>query len=178
MIPKLASHILHQTSRAAATAQNYTFRNVLGFQSPSTASGGLGSWSGAGSSSWGSYGAGPGGAKYSSGSRFYSGYQVSFFLSIAFHVFEHLSIECWSCSHAGQLGNVSGSSSKPNGRRRGIALFSSRSSDNPVANTCKEQLVVSLWHWEVKAGGFIGRAQDGSIAPGSSKTCPRACSSQ
>ncbi|KLO17511.1 hypothetical protein SCHPADRAFT_846456 [Schizopora paradoxa] len=75
MIPKLASHILHQTSRAAATAQNYTFRNVLGFQSPSTASGGLGGWSGAGSSSWGSYGAGPGGAKYSSGSRFYSGYQ-------------------------------------------------------------------------------------------------------
>lgn len=76
MIPKFAAHLLHHTSRAAASAQNYAFRNVLGFQPPSSASSGVGGWSGAGSSSWGGYGAGPGGAKYGSGSRFYSGYEV------------------------------------------------------------------------------------------------------
>ncbi|TDL14654.1 hypothetical protein BD410DRAFT_902955 [Rickenella mellea] len=75
MLPKFASHILHHASRAGATVQNSTLRNVLGFQSaPSTSAGGLGGWNGAGSSSWGGYGAGAGGAKYNTGSRFYSGY--------------------------------------------------------------------------------------------------------
>ena len=77
MLPKVAGHILHQTSRAAATAQNYALRNVLGLQAPSTSAGGLGGWNAAGSSSWGGYSAGAGGAKYNSGSRFYQGYSVS-----------------------------------------------------------------------------------------------------
>lgn len=79
MLPKVATHILHHTSRAAATAHNYTFRNVLGLQSstPSTSTGGLANWNGTGSSSWGGHGAGPGGAKYNTGSRFYNGYTVS-----------------------------------------------------------------------------------------------------
>ncbi|KIM79469.1 hypothetical protein PILCRDRAFT_823366 [Piloderma croceum F 1598] len=81
MLPKVATHILHQTSRAVTAVQNqtgYTIRNVLQLQTqsstPATTGGGLGSWSGAGSSSWGSSGAGPGGAKYNAGSRFYNGY--------------------------------------------------------------------------------------------------------
>ena len=83
MLPKVATHILHQTSRAVAAVQNqsgYTIRNVLQLQTqstPTTTGSGLGSWNGAGSSSWGSSGAGPGGAKYNAGSRFYSGYTVS-----------------------------------------------------------------------------------------------------
>ena len=75
MLPKVASHIFHQTSRVAATAQNYALRNVLGIQPPAT-SGTVSAWNSAGSSSWGAYGAGPGGAKYSTGSRFYQGYTV------------------------------------------------------------------------------------------------------
>jgi pentatricopeptide repeat protein len=83
MLPKVATHILHQTSRAVAAVQNqsgYTIRNVLQLQTqstPTTTGSGIGSWNGAGSSSWGSSGAGPGGAKYNAGSRFYSGYTVS-----------------------------------------------------------------------------------------------------
>lgn len=88
MLPKVATHILHHTSRAVTAVQNqtgYTIRNVLQLQTqsstPATTGGGLGSWNGAGSSSWGSGGAGPGGAKYNAGSRFYSGYTVSTTLS-------------------------------------------------------------------------------------------------
>ena len=84
MLPKVATHILHQTSRAVTAVQNqtgYTIRNVLQLQTqsstPATTGSGLGSWNGAGSSSWGSSGAGPGGAKYNAGSRFYNGYTVS-----------------------------------------------------------------------------------------------------
>jgi pentatricopeptide repeat protein len=82
MLPKLAGHILHHTPRAAAAVQGQSayIRNVLQLQSsagPSAPPGGLGGWSGAGSSSWGSQGAGPGGAKYHAGSRFYSGFTVS-----------------------------------------------------------------------------------------------------
>ena len=81
MLPKVATHILHHTSRAVAAVQNqtgYTIRNVLQLQTqsstPATTGSGLGGY---GSSSWGSAGAGPGGAKYHAGSRFYSGYSVS-----------------------------------------------------------------------------------------------------
>jgi hypothetical protein len=81
MLPKVASHLLHHTSRAAAALQNQTgnaIKNVLQLQ-PSNSGGGI-SWNGAGSSSssWGSYGAGPGGAKQNAGSRFYNGYTVSY----------------------------------------------------------------------------------------------------
>lgn len=85
MLPKLATHILHHTSRAAAAVQNqtgHTIRNVLQLQSssaPSNSTGTLGGWNGPGSSSssWGNTGAGPGGAKYNAGSRFHNGYTVS-----------------------------------------------------------------------------------------------------
>lgn len=84
MLPKVATHILHHTSRAVTAVQNqtgYTIRNVLQLQSqsstPATTANGLGVWNGAGSSSWGSSGAGPGGAKFNAGSRFYNGYTVS-----------------------------------------------------------------------------------------------------
>ncbi|THH04931.1 hypothetical protein EW145_g5167 [Phellinidium pouzarii] len=81
MLPKFASHVLHHTQRAAATAQNYALRNVLGLQnqgagtgaSAAAPGGGLNNWSNAASGSssgWGS----AGGAKYNTGSWFYQGY--------------------------------------------------------------------------------------------------------
>ena len=84
MLPQVASHIFHHTTRAVAAAQNqagHTLRNVLGFQTgtnPSSTSS-LASWNNStGSSSWGNGHAGAGGgAKFHSGSRFYSGYKVS-----------------------------------------------------------------------------------------------------
>jgi len=84
MLPQVASHIFHHTSRAVAAAQNqagHTLRNVLGFQTgtnPSSTSS-LASWNNStGSSSWGNGHAGAGGgAKFHPGSRFYSGYKVS-----------------------------------------------------------------------------------------------------
>src|SRR5712691_12549082 len=84
MLPQVAGHIFHHTGRAVAAAQNqagYTLRNVLGLQTgtnPSSTSS-LASWNNnTGSSSWGNghTGAG-GGAKFHTGSRFYSGYKVS-----------------------------------------------------------------------------------------------------
>lgn len=87
MLPKFASHVLHQTQRAAqAAAQNHAFRNVFGLQNQgasSSSSGSLANWGNVASgSSWGS----AGGAKYNSGSRFYQGYTVrktlSFFFSL------------------------------------------------------------------------------------------------
>ncbi|KAG1856308.1 hypothetical protein C8R48DRAFT_776128 [Suillus tomentosus] len=75
MLPKVANHFFLHTSRAVAAVQNqtgHTLRNVLQLQSsaPSAPT----AWTGAGSSSWGSNGAGPGGAKFNAGSRFYNGY--------------------------------------------------------------------------------------------------------
>lgn len=75
MLPKVANHIFLHTSRAVAAVQNqtgHTLRNVLQLQSsaPSAPT----TWTGTGSSSWGSSGAGPGGAKFNAGSRFYNGY--------------------------------------------------------------------------------------------------------
>lgn len=81
MLPQVANHIFHHTTRAVAAAQNqagHTLRNVLGLQSgtnPSSTTG-LASWNNNnGSSSWGHGHAGAGGgAKFQTGSRFYSGY--------------------------------------------------------------------------------------------------------
>ncbi|KAJ6538921.1 hypothetical protein B0H10DRAFT_2245479 [Mycena sp. CBHHK59/15] len=78
MLPKVATHILHSTSRAAAAVHNqsHTIRNVLQLQSSSSPSAGtssLGPWNGPSSSSSGNNGPGPGGQKYT-GSRFNNGY--------------------------------------------------------------------------------------------------------
>lgn len=80
MLPKVATHILHTTSRAAAAVQNqtHTIRNVFQLQhssAPSSASGNLGPWNGPGSSHWGGNGTGAGSTKYNTGSR-YNGYTV------------------------------------------------------------------------------------------------------
>lgn len=78
MLPKVANHIFLHTSRAVAAVQNQTgqtLRNVLQLQTSTP--GPPTTWTGAGSSSWGSSGAGPGGAKFNAGSRFYDGYTVS-----------------------------------------------------------------------------------------------------
>ncbi|KAI0301940.1 hypothetical protein B0F90DRAFT_1667770 [Multifurca ochricompacta] len=87
MLPQVANHIFHHTTRVVAAAQNqagHTLRNVLGLQTGTTPSSStsLASWnSNTGSSSWGSgggYAGAGGGAKYHTGSRFYSGYTVSY----------------------------------------------------------------------------------------------------
>jgi pentatricopeptide repeat protein len=82
MLPKVATHILHTTSRAAASIQHqsHTIRNVFQLQSssgPSSGTGNLAPWSGPSSSNWGNNGPGTGGAKYNAGSRFQNGYTVS-----------------------------------------------------------------------------------------------------
>ncbi|KAF5388146.1 hypothetical protein D9615_000011 [Tricholomella constricta] len=79
MLPKVATHILHTTTRAAASIQHqtYTIRNVLQFQSspgPSSTTGHLAPWNNTGSSHWGNNGPGPGGAKYHTGSRYHNAY--------------------------------------------------------------------------------------------------------
>lgn len=93
MLPQVANHIFHHTSRAVAAAQNqagHTLRNVLGFQTGTTPSStsSLASWNNnTGSSSWGNGHAGAsGGAKFHTGSRFYSGYKVSHHPSAPFQV--------------------------------------------------------------------------------------------
>ncbi|KAJ7166477.1 hypothetical protein C8R43DRAFT_917900 [Mycena crocata] len=73
MLPKVATHILHSTSRAAAAVHNqsHTIRNVF-HSSPSN--GTLGPWNGPRDSGGsGSNGPSPGGQKYT-GSRFHNGY--------------------------------------------------------------------------------------------------------
>ncbi|KAF8432582.1 hypothetical protein L210DRAFT_3413442 [Boletus edulis BED1] len=67
MLPKVANHLFLQTSRAVALVQNQSgaLRNVL--QSGPAAGAGP-SWSSTGT------GAGPGGAKFHAGSKFYKGY--------------------------------------------------------------------------------------------------------
>ncbi|PCH41686.1 hypothetical protein WOLCODRAFT_151735 [Wolfiporia cocos MD-104 SS10] len=73
MLPKVANHLLLHTTRAVAAVQNqtgHTIRNVLQLQSSS------GPGASSSNSGWnGTHGAGPGGAKYHSGSRYYTGYQ-------------------------------------------------------------------------------------------------------
>ena len=76
MLPKVANHLFLHTSRAVALVQNQsgTLRSVLQHQS----SGSTASWGAGAGSSWGSagHGAGPGGAKFNAGSKFYTGYTV------------------------------------------------------------------------------------------------------
>ncbi|KAH9927853.1 hypothetical protein B0H21DRAFT_124526 [Amylocystis lapponica] len=80
MLPKVANHLLHHTSRAVAAVHNqtgHTIRNVLQLQSSSSpSSGNLGGWNGASSShsGWSGNGTNSGGAKNHSGSRFHSTY--------------------------------------------------------------------------------------------------------
>lgn len=80
MLPKVATQLIHHTTRAVAAAQGpgHAFRNVL--QSSSSGTTTTANWSGVGASgsSWGSAGTGAGGAKYQSSSKFYHGYQVCF----------------------------------------------------------------------------------------------------
>ncbi|KAJ7484597.1 hypothetical protein FB451DRAFT_1084055 [Mycena latifolia] len=78
MLPKVATHLLHSTSRAAAAVQNqsHTIRSVLHSSSSSSPSSStLAPWNASTSSSSGgsSNGPGPGGQKYT-GSRYYTGY--------------------------------------------------------------------------------------------------------
>jgi len=82
MLPKIATHLFQHTSRVAAAVQNQTsqaIRNALQQVTPtgSTAGGtGLTPYGsvGAGSGWGGGSNAGPGGAKFNAGSRYYSGY--------------------------------------------------------------------------------------------------------
>ena len=76
MLPKVATTVLHTSSRAAAAVhtQSHTLRNVFQLQSQSPAGSAKG---GAGSSSSGrGNGASSGGPKYNAGSRFQKGYHV------------------------------------------------------------------------------------------------------
>jgi len=78
MLPKVATQLIHHTTRAVAAVQGSgsAFRNIL--QSPSSGTTSTTTWPGVGASgfSWGSAGTGAGGAKYQSSSNFYHGYQV------------------------------------------------------------------------------------------------------
>ena len=94
MIPKLASNLLHfNVQRVAAAVQTQTtqtLRNVLQFQpqaqaqsvASSTTSTSL-SWNAANGAA--GTGAGPGGAKFNAGGRFYNAFQVSRFLWFSGH---------------------------------------------------------------------------------------------
>lgn len=80
MLPKVATQLIHHTTRAVAAVQGsgHAFRNVL--QSSSSGTTTTVNWSGVGTSGpgLGSAGTGAGGAKYQSSSKFYHGYQVGF----------------------------------------------------------------------------------------------------
>ena len=86
MLPKVATQLIHHTTRAVAAVQGSgnAFRNIL--QSSSSGTTSTANWSGVGASgsSWGSAGTGAGGAKYQSSSKFYHGYQVGFLSFISF----------------------------------------------------------------------------------------------
>ncbi|EKM82144.1 hypothetical protein AGABI1DRAFT_105474 [Agaricus bisporus var. burnettii JB137-S8] len=69
MLPKVATHLFHTTSRVAAQAVH---RNVLQQTGHSTGSN-LGTWNGPSSSNWGGQGTGTGNSKHNTGSsRYYS----------------------------------------------------------------------------------------------------------
>ena len=79
MLPKVATQILHQTSRAAVVAHNqttHTIRNVLQIQSSNGNSSPLPGRSGPGSNFGGNNGAGHGGTKFGAGKPFQNGYTV------------------------------------------------------------------------------------------------------
>ncbi|KIK21939.1 hypothetical protein PISMIDRAFT_680896 [Pisolithus microcarpus 441] len=77
MLPKVTSHLFLHTSRAVALVQNQsgTLRNVLQHQSSGSTTS-TAPWTTGPGSSWGGAGtgAGPGGAKFNAGSKFYTGY--------------------------------------------------------------------------------------------------------
>ncbi|KAI6099048.1 hypothetical protein F5141DRAFT_1144286 [Pisolithus sp. B1] len=77
MLPKVTSHLFLHTSRAVALVQNQsgTLRNVLQHQSSGSTTSTV-PWTTGPGSSWGGAGtgAGPGGAKFNAGSKFYTGY--------------------------------------------------------------------------------------------------------
>ncbi|KAF9782137.1 hypothetical protein BJ322DRAFT_1111026 [Thelephora terrestris] len=77
MFPKVATQLIHHTTRAVAAVQGsgHAFRNVI--QSSSSGTTTTVNWPGVGTSgsSWGNAGTGAGGAKYQSSSKFYHGYQ-------------------------------------------------------------------------------------------------------
>ncbi|KAJ3562640.1 hypothetical protein NP233_g9448 [Leucocoprinus birnbaumii] len=75
MLPKVATHILHTTSRAAAQAVQAPLRNVL--HTGSTNGSNIGNWNGSGSSNWGGHGTGTGSAKQNTGSRYYSSFNAA-----------------------------------------------------------------------------------------------------
>lgn len=85
MLPKVATQLIHHTTRVVAAAQGsgHAFRNALQTSSSGTTT--TANWPGVGTSgsSWGNAGTGAGGAKYQSSSKFYHGYQVGL-LSFAF----------------------------------------------------------------------------------------------
>jgi hypothetical protein len=78
MLPKVATQLIHHTTRVVAAAQGsgHAFRNALQTSSSGTTT--TANWPGVGTSgsSWGNAGTGAGGAKYQSSSKFYHGYQV------------------------------------------------------------------------------------------------------
>ncbi|KXN80907.1 Pentatricopeptide repeat-containing protein 5, mitochondrial [Leucoagaricus sp. SymC.cos] len=75
MLPKVATHFLHTTSRAAAQAVQTPLRNVL--QTGSSGGSNLGTWNGPSSSNWGGHGPGTGSAKQNTGSRYYSSFNAA-----------------------------------------------------------------------------------------------------
>ena len=95
MLPKVATQLIHHTTRAVAAVQGSAFRNVL--QSSSTGTTTTATWPGVGASgsSWGSAGTGAGGAKYQSSSKFYHGYQVCFLLCLS----PYLAFNLWVASY-------------------------------------------------------------------------------
>lgn len=91
MLPKVANHLILHTSRVVALAQGQSgaLRNAL--QSGPAGAG----------SSWGSAGtgAGPGGAKFHAGGKFYKGYTVRVIVSDVDTA--HLTTGRRSCYHPG-----------------------------------------------------------------------------
>ncbi|KAF9448164.1 hypothetical protein P691DRAFT_760170 [Macrolepiota fuliginosa MF-IS2] len=75
MLPKVATHILHTTSRAAAQAVQTPLRNVL--QTGSSSGSNLGNRNGPGGSNWGNHGPGTGSTKQNTGSRYYSSFNTA-----------------------------------------------------------------------------------------------------
>ncbi len=76
MLPKVATQILHTTSRAAAQVVQTPLRSV--FQTGSSGGSNIGNRNGPSNSGWGGHGAGTGSTKQNTGSRYYSSFGVRF----------------------------------------------------------------------------------------------------
>jgi pentatricopeptide repeat protein len=118
MLPKVATQLIHHTTRAVAAVQGsgHAFRNVL--QSSSSGTTTTVNWSGVGTSGpgLGGAGTGAGGAKYQSSSKFYHGYQVGF-------------LPLFSVSHIKRVGFV------PQGAGRTLTQASQASVDSGLNQT-------------------------------------------